>query len=65
MYDVPIKSYSGLKKKSKWSVQLPGIDLAHEEKRHFCCNGVGSESMAPTKVLNYSHGQSLLFAYKR
>ena len=31
MYDVPVKSYSGLKKKCKWSVKLPGIDLAHEK----------------------------------
>ena len=65
MYDVAVKSYSGLKKKCKWSVQLPGIDLTHEKKRHFCCNGVGSWSMAPTKVLNCSHGLVLSFEYSR
>ena len=40
MYDVPIKSYSGLKKQSKWSVQLPGIDLSHDKNAIFG-SGVG------------------------
>ena len=35
MYDVPVKSYSGLKKKCKRSVKLPGIDLAHEKNAIF------------------------------
>ena len=65
MYDVAVKSYSGFKKKCKWSVQFPGIDLTHEKKRHFCCNGVGSWLMAPTKVLNCSHGQALSFEYSQ
>ena len=65
MYDVAVKSYSGSKTKCKWSVQLPGIDLTHDKKSHFCCNGVGSWSMAPTKVLNCSHGQALSFEHIR
>ena len=41
MYDVPVKSYSGLKKKREWSVQLPGIDLAHEKNTIFAVTGSG------------------------
>ena len=39
MYDVPIKSYSGLKKQSKLSVQLPGIDLSHDKNAIFAVTG--------------------------
>ena len=39
MYDVPTKSYSGLKIKSNWSVELPGIDLAHEKNAIFAVTG--------------------------
>ena len=45
---------SGLRKKSTWSVLFPGIDVSHEKKRYFRCNGVGSSPMALTKVLNFS-----------
>ena len=31
--------------------------------RHFSCNGVGSWSMASTKVLKCSHGQALSFEH--
>ena len=41
MYHVPIKSYSGLKKQSKWSVQLPGIDLSHDKNAIFAVTGSG------------------------
>ena len=41
MYDIPIKSYSGLKKQSKWSVQLPGIDLSHDKNAIFAVTGSG------------------------
>ena len=41
MYDVPVKSYSGFKKKCKWSVKLPGIDLAHEKNGIFAVTGSG------------------------
>ena len=41
MYDVPMKSYSGLKKQSKWSVQLPGIDLSHDKNAIFDVTGSG------------------------
>ena len=39
--DVPIKSYSGFKKKSKWSVKLPGIDLSHEKNAVSAGTGSG------------------------
>ena len=41
MYDVPIKSYSDLKKQSKWSVQLPGIDLSRDKNAIFAVTGSG------------------------
>ena len=41
MYHVPIKSYSGLKKQSKWSVQLPGIDLSRDKNAIFAVMGSG------------------------
>ena len=41
MYHVPIKSYSGLKKQSKWPVQLPGIDLSHDKNAIFAVTGSG------------------------
>ena len=41
MYDVPIKSYSGLKKTSEWSVLLPGIDFSHEKNAIFAATGSG------------------------
>ena len=41
MHDVPFKSYIGLKKQSKWSVQLPGIDLSHDENAIFAVTGSG------------------------
>ena len=41
MYDVPVKSYSSLKKKCKWSVKLPGIDLAPEKNAIFAVTGSG------------------------
>ena len=34
-------------------------------KRHFCCNEVGSWSMAPTKVLSCSYGQALSFEHSQ
>ena len=36
-----------------------------QEKRNFCCNGVGSWSMAPSKVLNCSHGLALSFEHSQ
>ena len=41
MYDVPIKSYSGFKKQSKWSVQLPGIGLSDDKNAVFAVTGSG------------------------
>ena len=41
MYDVRVKSYSDFLKKRKWSVQLPGIDLAHEKNAIFAVTGSG------------------------
>ena len=41
MYHVPIKSYSDLKKQSKWPVQLPGIDLSHDKNAIFAVTGSG------------------------
>ena len=41
MYHVPIKSYSGLKKQSEWSVQMPGIDLSHDKNAIFAVTGSG------------------------
>ena len=35
------------------------------EKRHICCNGVGSWSIVSTKVLNGSHGQVLSFEHSQ
>ena len=65
MYDVPVNSYSGLKKKVQMVGKVARNRFGSREKRHFCCNGVGSWSMAPSKVLNCSHGQALSFERSR
>ena len=43
MYDVAVKSYRGFKNKCKWSVQLPGIDLAHEKNANVQRYSVGEK----------------------
>ena len=41
MYNVPIKSYSGFKNTSKWSVLLLGIDFSPEKNAIFAVTGSG------------------------
>ena len=61
-YDLPIKSYSDVKKSPKRSVLLlPGIDFSSEKL--LGSNGIGSWSMASTKISNYSHKQALSFKH--
>ena len=65
MYDASVKSYSGLKKKVQMVSEVARNRFGSQEKRNFCCNGVGSWSMAPSKVLNCSHGLALSFEHSQ
>ena len=53
------------KKKVQMVSEVARNRFGSREKRHFCGNGVGSWLVAPSKVLNCSHGQALSFEHSQ
>ena len=63
--ECPSQELQWFKRKVQMVSKVARNRFGSREKRHFCCNGVGSWSMAPTKVLNCSHDQSLSFEHSQ